>query len=64
MRLCALGHKGKINKESCLKSYLIPWSAGACVVSINLPTGVSQLMVSEVILTIEMQNKHTDIGIT
>ena len=26
MRLCALGHKGKINKESCLKSYLIAWS--------------------------------------
>ena len=39
-------------------------SAGACVVSINLPTGDSQLMVSEVILTIEMQNKHADIGIT
>lgn len=53
MRLCALGHKGKINKESCLKSYLIAWSAGACVVSINLPTGVSQLMVSEVILTVD-----------
>ena len=53
MRFCALGHKGKINKESCLKSYLIAWSAGACVVSINLPTGVSQLMVSEVILTVD-----------
>lgn len=53
MRLCALGHKGKLNKESCLKSYLITWSAGLCVVSINLPTRVSHLMVSEVILTVD-----------
>ena len=22
MRLCALGHKGKINKESCLKNLI------------------------------------------
>lgn len=36
MRLCALGHKGKINKESCLKSYLIAWSVNkVCSWSLN-----------------------------
>ena len=54
MRLCALGHKGIIKKESSLNlisSHGPP--AGACVVSMNLLTGVSQLMVSEVNLTVD-----------